>query len=110
MQATTSRPRMEEIEPATVLCRRCGHENRGDVSVCHECRAPLRSASDAQSAVPHPSSANPTSCAAGRYVFQRLLGEGADKRVYLAHDTQLDRDVALALIKTESLDATGIAR
>jgi tetratricopeptide (TPR) repeat protein len=32
------------------------------------------------------------------------LGEGGKKKVYLAHDTLLDRDVAFALIKTEKLD------
>jgi serine/threonine protein kinase len=40
----------------------------------------------------------------------RFLGEGGKKRVYLAHDTKLDRDVAFALIKTEGLDAEGEAR
>jgi len=46
----------------------------------------------------------PTSFANGRYEVRRFLGEGGKKRVYLAHDTQLDRDVAFALIKTEGLD------
>ncbi len=46
----------------------------------------------------------PTSFASGRYEVKRFLGEGGKKRVYLAHDTQLDRDVAFALIKTEGLD------
>ena len=46
----------------------------------------------------------PTSFADGRYQVQRLLGEGGKKRVYLAHDGVLDRDVAFALIKTEGLD------
>ena len=32
------------------------------------------------------------------------------KRVYLAHDTKLDRDVAFALIKTDGLDADGVVR
>jgi tetratricopeptide (TPR) repeat protein len=49
-------------------------------------------------------SAQPTSFANGRYEVKRFLGEGGKKKVYLAHDTLLDRDVAFALIKTEGLD------
>ncbi|TME73770.1 MAG: serine/threonine protein kinase, partial [Chloroflexi bacterium] len=52
----------------------------------------------------------PTSFAAGRYGVKALLGEGGQKRVYLAHDTRLERDVALALIKTEGLDEAALAR
>jgi len=47
---------------------------------------------------------SPISFASGRYVVKRFLGEGGKKRVYLAHDTLLDRDVAFALIKTDGLD------
>ncbi len=42
--------------------------------------------------------------------MQRFLGEGGRKRVYLAHDSKLDRDVAVAVIKTEGLDAEGLTR
>ena len=42
--------------------------------------------------------------------MQRFLGEGGKKRVFLAHDTQLDREVAVAVIKTEGLDQAGFAR
>jgi serine/threonine protein kinase len=41
---------------------------------------------------------------------RRFLGEGGKKRVYLAHDTKLDRDVAFALIKTDGLDDEGLLR
>jgi tetratricopeptide (TPR) repeat protein len=41
---------------------------------------------------------------------KRFLGEGGKKRVYLAHDSLLDRDVAFALIKTEGLDEVGRER
>jgi class 3 adenylate cyclase len=41
---------------------------------------------------------------------QRFLGEGAKKRVYLARDTRLERDVAIALIKGEGLDEAARAR
>jgi class 3 adenylate cyclase/tetratricopeptide (TPR) repeat protein len=52
----------------------------------------------------------PASVAGGRYAVRRFLGEGGRKRVYLAHDERLDRDVAVAIIKTEGLDAQGLAR
>ncbi|HYM14988.1 MAG TPA: protein kinase [Dehalococcoidia bacterium] len=52
----------------------------------------------------------PSSFAGGRYAVRSFLGEGGRKRVYLAHDTKLDRDVAFATIKTEGLDAHGRAR
>ena len=52
----------------------------------------------------------PSSFAEGRYTVKRLLGEGGKKKVYLAHDELLDRDVAFALIKTEGLDEVSRAR
>ena len=42
--------------------------------------------------------------------MRRFLGEGAKKRVFEAHDTLLDRDVAVALIKAEGLDSLGRQR
>ena len=35
----------------------------------------------------------PTSFVSGRYQVKRFLGEGGKKRVFIAHDTSLDRDV-----------------
>ncbi|MCI0794176.1 MAG: protein kinase, partial [Chloroflexi bacterium] len=64
----------------------------------------------------HPTTRRPdeiggrTSFANGRYQVERLLGEGGKKRVYLAHDTLLDREVAFALIKTDGLDETSRTR
>jgi eukaryotic-like serine/threonine-protein kinase len=55
-------------------------------------------------------SAQPTSFAQGRYGVRRFPGEGGKKKVYLAHDALLERDVALALIKTEGLDHVGKER
>ncbi len=52
----------------------------------------------------------PTALANGRYVLRCLLGEGSKKRVYLAHDGRLDREVAVALIKVAGLDDAGRAR
>jgi len=52
----------------------------------------------------------PTSFAGGRYTVSRFLGEGGKKKVYLAHDSILDRDVAFAVIKTEGLDEVGRER
>ena len=60
--------------------------------------------------VPGPVTDQPTSFANGRYQVKRFLGEGGKKKVYLANDTLLDRDVAFALIKTEGLDETSRTR
>ena len=62
-------------------------------------------------APPSPSSQDlPTSFAGGRYQFKKFLGEGGKKKVYVAHDSVLDRDVAFAIIKTEGLDETSRTR
>jgi eukaryotic-like serine/threonine-protein kinase len=61
-------------------------------------------------ATPAPTAALPEEFAGGRYRVKRFLGEGGRKRVYLAHDERLDRDVAVALIKTEGLDSAGMER
>ena len=55
-------------------------------------------------------STEPTSFANGRHQVKRFLGEGGKKKVYLAHDTTLDREVAFALIKTDGLDETSRTR
>src|SRR5688500_7387746 len=52
----------------------------------------------------------PASFADGRYQVKRFLGEGGKKKVYLVHDTLLDRDVAFSLIKTQGLDEVGVER
>lgn len=54
--------------------------------------------------------AEPESFAGGRYKVLHFLGEGGKKRVFLAHDALLDRDVAFSLIKTEGLDDEGRER
>ena len=59
---------------------------------------------------PSTASAQPTAFANGRYEVKRFLGEGGKKKVYLAQDTLLDREVAFALIKTEGLDDAGRSR
>ena len=60
--------------------------------------------------IPSLTSDQPNSFANGRYQVKRFLGEGGKKKVYLATDTLLDRDVAFALIKTEGLDEVSQTR
>jgi hypothetical protein len=48
--------------------------------------------------------------AGGRYQIQRLLGEGGQKVVYLARDDRLNREVVIALLRTDGLDVEGVAR
>jgi len=81
-----------------VNCAACGHQNRSEARFCDGCGARLET-------TPPPAALPAT--VDGRYEVRSLLGEGARKRVYLALDTRLDREVALAVVKTEGLDEAG---
>ena len=50
----------------------------------------------------------PAAFAGGRYAVSGFLGKGGSKKVYLAHDTRLDRNVALAVV--EGLDGDALER
>ncbi len=90
-------------------CAHCGTELSAHANFCSSCGASVGSAAR-RAAPPVPPATIPTVFGGDRYHVQRFLGEGAKKRVYLAHDARLDRDVAVALIKTEGLDDAGLIR
>ncbi len=71
---------------------------------------PISQTSAATPSTPSSAIDQPTSFANGRYEVKRFLGEGGKKRVYLAQDTLLDREVAFALIKTAGLDEVSRTR
>ncbi len=100
------------------MCASCGQENPSGSTFCLRCGKPLNAARTA-SPLPAPQTpaARPsldaerlTAFAGGRYQIEQFIGEGSRKRVYRAHDTRLDRTVALAIVKTEGLDAAGLDR
>jgi hypothetical protein len=45
-----------------------------------------------------------------RYQIVRLINEGSQKRVYLAHDTRIGRDVAIAIVDAQELKPASIER
>jgi tetratricopeptide (TPR) repeat protein len=92
-------------------CPYCGRVNSREFKFCLKCGRPLNETPPQPSApITSTPSAVPTSFANGRYQVKKMLGEGGKKKVYLAHDTLLDRDIAIYLIKTEKLDETGRTR
>jgi hypothetical protein len=95
---------------AELTCQHCKHQNAPDSEFCVQCGKPLDSVRSQATTPAPPSAPQPTSFANGRYQVKRFLGEGGKKRVYLAYDTTLDRDVAFALIKTEKIDETTCMR
>ncbi|MBW2291351.1 MAG: protein kinase, partial [Deltaproteobacteria bacterium] len=86
------------------FCRDCGHALSGGEQVPSSAAATPTGRASASGDVP------PSSLAKGRYRLIRFLGEGAKKRVHLAHDTRLDRDVAIAFVKSEGIDMARVKR
>lgn len=115
-----------------MLCPSCGHDNGDDQrfcvecgtaldAVCNKCGAPWQRGArfcgvcgsrSLPAAAPATATQQtmPESFIEGRYRVLGFLGEGGNKRVFLAHDTRIDRDVAFALIKTDGLDDAARAR
>jgi uncharacterized protein len=95
------------------LCRTCG---AALARVCPGCRSHVgvhavfctgcnRLLSDFEPAAraQDDTGALPEAFAAGRYRVIRLLGERGARRVYLAHDVELSRDVAVAAVAAQGL-------
>jgi len=104
------------------ICSSCGERNEAGDHFCGGCGAalgetapvsrdtPASAASTDPLSSPRQTGTTPTSVSSGRYRIDRFLGEGAKKRVFLADDTRLDRQVAIALVAVDGLDASGLDR
>ena len=95
------------VEETSLVCISCGTELPLGARFCFKCGQALAEPAPAPPTAPSP---EPTSFVNGRYQVKKLLNEGGMKKVYLVHDTELDRDVAFSLIKTEGLDNAAQAR
>ncbi|GAG11921.1 unnamed protein product, partial [marine sediment metagenome] len=75
------------------FCPECGHTSAGasTSSTRNAVAPPPNTSSSAATSTPLPEPG--THFASGRYRIDRPLGEGAKKRVYLARDTLIDREV-----------------
>src|SRR4051794_20686968 len=98
-----------------ISCPNCGHENPAESNFCGQCgtnlpRDATQQQANGQGAGEIAPPEAPKELAGGRYTIARYLGEGGRKRVYLAHDTVLDRDVAIGIVKTSGLDPEARAR
>lgn len=94
----------------TIACAACGATNPLGHRFCEACgqRLAEEQAPAADTTVAGESA--PLSFVRGRYVVERVLGEGGKKRVYLARDTHLDRPVAFALLRADGIDAESLIR
>ncbi len=95
-----------------VSCIACGTENPQGQRFCDECGGALDSpegSATTKDATVEPAAA-PSTLANGRYELLSFLGEGAKKRVHLARDTRLHREVAIAFIKSHGLDLVRVRR
>jgi tetratricopeptide (TPR) repeat protein len=96
-----------------ISCPACRQPLPSGARYCSQCGSSVEPGAGPTSSVAATSAEallSPDSFVSGRYEVKRFLGEGGKKKVYLVHDTMLDRDVAFSLIKTEGLDEVGIMR
>jgi predicted ATPase/class 3 adenylate cyclase len=90
-----------------MTCASCGYENPSDARFCAGCGRPIEDGAATLARVPSEIREAPRQLAGGRYRIKGYLGEGGRKVVYLAQDSALDRDVAIAMLKTDDLDRGG---
>ncbi len=114
-------------------CPTCGNENREGARFCDSCgsemaspeslpeRAPDGAGNGASrgdvaaqlTAIPDGAQSMPPDAPSSvddRYEVRGFLGRGGRKDVYVAHDSELDREVAVALFDTEGLGEGALAR
>jgi len=83
------------------VCIFCGARSEPGSRFCEACSGVLSASTPAP---PAEAPELPKSFIGSRYRVLDLIGEGANKIVYLCHDMRLHRDVAFALVKVEGLD------
>jgi class 3 adenylate cyclase len=102
------------VSLAPAVCPRCNAPAAAEQRFCNACGAGLAERAPPQprrsGGAPQSDAAHPVAVASGRYRIERFLGRGAKKRVYLARDTLLDREVAVSLLETQGLDEAGLQR
>jgi len=91
-----------------VVCPGCGALKEGGQGFCDDCGTALAGAAPASGGSKSEPPLPPR--LGDRYDAVSLLGEGGRKRVYLAKDTRLGREVALAIYKSEGSDETSVER
>lgn len=98
------------------VCAECGHDLRPNARFCDSCGASV--GEEGATDPPPPTTVAETgvdlaegaSIGDGRFVVESYLGEGANKKVYLAVDRNTERKVALALVKIEGMDESDLRR
>jgi eukaryotic-like serine/threonine-protein kinase len=90
----------------TVTCPKCHFDNPADTRFCGNCASPLTGVEKKNISITKTLETTTDELArgivfAGRYEIIEELGAGGMGRVYRAHDTKLNEEVALKLIKPE---------
>ncbi|MEO7734385.1 MAG: serine/threonine-protein kinase, partial [Kofleriaceae bacterium] len=95
---------VERMLPETVRLRVAAHLDHCEVCLTITCAAARSSGGGTAATLPDPGTASPEVTRAqrvGRYALVAMIGRGGMGAVYIAHDPQLDREIALKIVRSE---------
>lgn len=90
-----------------IICPHCSTPNPDFAANCSQCNTPVSIDLGATLQTPDPIAIRPGSDFGPRYRIDSLIGQGGMGRVYKAYDRELDRTVAIKVVREATMSESG---